>query len=548
MKIKFRKVLLKALGVFMALSGILCLLFYTQLWNAHVNVSIKDEMRFPLTAQQRVEDFDYLYKTLEESFPYFEVKKRQYAYDWLAQKDAFIKKIEQASNDQEFYSVLSEVLMLLQNGHTNVIPPGREFDEYQSLYSGPHPWSQVYGNTRVASSYDYWETIVTEQENTTIPIAFRYIEGNYYASKNLINPERATDEWGIPIGSQLIRVEGEDVDVYIKNLINRRILRYDTSREKFKLNSFAIRTNSETEITIKLTQGEEITKVLKPYRPDNLGEAGRSLPEHLFSTEILDEGKIAYLRLPSLASSYVDKDREGIRAFLEETRFYPALIIDIRGNGGGSTDYWMDNIVPLLTDKRLSSDSYLLFKDSAYIKPFIKQKMFIGYFGLKPLKELSFSNRNPEFYFGGKDGIFEELDYTIEPSDPVGFKGRILLLVDDYVYSSAESFAVFAKATGWATLVGTRTGGDGIGFDPVPVALPNSGLVVRFPADMGLNPDGSINEEVATLPDIYVEPSYNDFMSQIQAKSQTSEKHSIMDSLPYDTILRKAVELAYEKE
>ncbi len=122
----------------------------------------------------------------------------------------------------------------------------------------------------------------------------------------------------------------------------------------------------------------------------------------------------------------------------------------------------------------------------------------------------------------------------VKPNDPVGFNGKIYMLVDDKVYSSAESFAAFAKATGWAQLIGTRTGGDGIGFDPVPVVLPNSGLIIRFPAEMGLNPDGSVNDEVATEPDIYVEKSYGDFIKSLDTKNNSEDS---------DTILKAAIEL-----
>lgn len=51
-----------------------------------------------------------------------------------------------------------------------------------------------------------------------------------------------------------------------------------------------------------------------------------------------------------------------------------------------------------------------------------------------------------------------------------------------------------------------------MGFDPVLVALPNSKLIVRFPCGMGLNPDGSSNEEVGTTPDIYVEQTGADII------------------------------------
>lgn len=95
---------------------------------------------------------------------------------------------------------------------------------------------------------------------------------------------------------------------------------------------------------------------------------------------------------------------------------------------------------------------------------------------------------------------------VVIPQESVGFKGKIYLLVDSSVYSASEGFAAFAKGTGFATVVGGRTGGDGLGMDPLVVALPNSGYVFRFSFEMGLNSDGSCNEEVKTVPDVEVDP------------------------------------------
>ena len=75
-----------------------------------------------------------------------------------------------------------------------------------------------------------------------------------------------------------------------------------------------------------------------------------------------------------------------------------------------------------------------------------------------------------------------------------------------------ESFAAFSKETKWATLVGTTTGGDGIGMTPAVASLPNSGLVFRFPMSMGINSDGTINEETHTKPDIFAEETYGDYL------------------------------------
>ena len=67
----------------------------------------------------------------------------------------------------------------------------------------------------------------------------------------------------------------------------------------------------------------------------------------------------------------------------------------------------------------------------------------------------------------------------------------------------ASPFAVFCQETGFATLVGSPTGGDGIGaLDPVFLQLPNSGILVQFTMMFGLNGDGSSSEETGTTPDI----------------------------------------------
>ncbi|WP_408635287.1 S41 family peptidase [Paenibacillus selenitireducens] len=69
------------------------------------------------------------------------------------------------------------------------------------------------------------------------------------------------------------------------------------------------------------------------------------------------------------------------------------------------------------------------------------------------------------------------------------------LLLDKNVYSSNEMWANFAKQTGWATLVGEKTGGNGIGWEGALAALPNSGFLVRIQLMMGLTEDGFCDDE-----------------------------------------------------
>lgn len=62
--------------------------------------------------------------------------------------------------------------------------------------------------------------------------------------------------------------------------------------------------------------------------------------------------------------------------------------------------------------------------------------------------------------------------------------------------------------------MGQATAGDGGSGNPLPFALPNSGLLVWFPFPMMLNPDGTSNYEVGTVPDILV-PSGEDALQVV---------------------------------
>lgn len=515
-------------------------LFYKIFWNAQVDFVV-NETTFPLSTEQKLEDFKYLFRTLEQNFPYFEVKKRQHGMDWLAREEEFVSMIAGTSSDAEFYEALERILILLQNGHTNIIEPGVVYEDYARIYSGSTPWSQIYNDNRVRRAYDYWDTVIAKSDTLCLPVSFKYIEGEYYAWRNPVEPEGSPEDFGIPSGSRLCDVGSISVDDYVENLVYSRFLRYDRLRGKAKVNTLIIYSDSPVQLGLETPTGDRVDVVVEPGILSNTRSVGTGLPEHLFSTFKNEEDGIAYLKLPSFSTFYVDKDAPGIRTFLEEIKDYKSLIIDIRGNGGGSTQYWEKNIVAPLTDKELTAKCYVLFRDSSYLKPFLKHKMLYHYLKLKDLNSLSIGDYSPEYYFSDGRGRYKEIVYTVGPNNPVGFKGRIFLLVDDAVYSSSESFAMFAKTTGWATLVGTDTGGDGIGFDPIPLVLPNSGLVIRFPGEMGLNPDGAVNEEVSTKPDIYVEQTLEDFLLQIQKQDTGHDLASIMD---YDTMLRKAFELA----
>ncbi|WP_105300370.1 S41 family peptidase [Anaerococcus marasmi] len=225
------------------------------------------------------------------------------------------------------------------------------------------------------------------------------------------------------------------------------------------------------------------------------------------TTDILIKDKLAYIKIKSmLGEQFKGDDREILSDFLRIIKSYPYLIIDIRGNGGGDTRYWQDFLLPRIIDKEYETTVYSFFKNGDLNRKIIKQK------GVKKNVNEFLTNRvfnddvssiTKDFEYYGKSKI------KISPSkDSIKYKGNIYLMVDEGVYSSSETLASFCKETELAKLVGTKTGGDGIGFDPMQVDLPNTGYVLRFANNLGITESGSINEMDQTTPDIIVDSNY----------------------------------------
>ncbi|MBO3443038.1 S41 family peptidase [Clostridium sp. CCUG 7971] len=213
--------------------------------------------------------------------------------------------------------------------------------------------------------------------------------------------------------------------------------------------------------------------------------------------------EVGYIYLPSMASrnGSTDKDLNMIWDYINASRKYKALIIDIRGNLGGSDSYWQ-GIVSRLIKNDTIINGYRVYRNSSKI---VKKYTNVRNIGLKPIEKLPQSiliNAPQEIFNDFSD--FEEASYTIKAKDNLNFEGNIYLLIDDKVYSSSESFSMFCKETNFATLIGKTTGGDGRGLDPILFKLKNSGLIVRMASGMYLNKDGICDEEFKTTPDFKV--------------------------------------------
>lgn len=351
-----------------------------------------------LTASDKEADFNHLYETLANNYPYFGVCQRQTGTNWLANKAEYTARLLKTTTDQDYLSELETILAELHCKHID-LSPTRHWNKFHQVYT------EV---SRYNPSYQHWANTLNQ------------------------SAEKAA-YWNHLIGG------------------------------------------------------------------DNLIPASYTPPTLNYRDSITPDGSIAIMRIASFEVKHLEADFHHIDHFLRNLADTQYLIIDLQGNKGGTTQYWIKTLVNRLIQLPIDFQRNLTIKNGDY------NRQFYPYYcktGVTLQKNTSLPRIPVEFL----DGTYLHINEStmIYPFLPVSFRGSIILLIDGQTSSAADEFAVFCKSTGWATVAGETSAGGGIGGDPALIQLPRSGIIVRYPALTGFNPDGSINAETRTTPNMQI--------------------------------------------
>lgn len=376
------------------------------------------ELPKSLTSKQMIEDFEYLYKTICENYPFLDLIKRRYGIDFVKNYDKYLNEVKQCKNDEEFLFAITNIVDDLKNKHTIVA-------------------DEMYVENTLKHYSNYWDTR---------SMFLEFLSLNTQTVRNRYNLK------GIQVSKE-------------------------NMKKSSRLNSILPFSSSKN---LEITQIDDQTISIK---------VNEMLPEYLWKEDI-----------------------KVLEKFLKKAKDYPKLVIDIRQNGGGSIEYWSKFLLPRLLDKSMKISNYLFFKGGSRSMILLED----GEYDYEKLQNIDLASMKLKHKENLKDFSYYAVeDIEVIPKDSIHYTGDIFLLVDEGVYSAAESLASFAKNTKFATLVGVETGGDGITLGVINDYLPNSGYVFTYTNSLGYSPDGNINEEEHTKPDIYA-PNYKTMIEIIK--------------------------------
>lgn len=329
----------------------------------------------------------------------------------------YLKKAIKTENRYEFFLLMNEFLAHLKNGHTG--------------YS------------------DRW---VLEKYGGSLGFVLIYIDGKWVVFKSDIK--------NLSPGDVVIKINEKDFEEYFqekKKYICASSER--AARTYFTTKSFLF----PQKFTIETEDGK-IIKVKKRKKEKN----------HKVEGKWLFKNKIAYIKIHLFSGNFEKQAIEFVNKFKDAE----AIIIDVRGNGGGSTPSQLVSI--------LQTKPYKFWVEST------------------PLHLASFESRK----WLSKSYIVYE--FSEKKSSDSAYRGKLVILTDRFCFSACEDFLMLMKQNGRAIIVGERTGGST--GQPYMCSF-EDGIGIGIGSVRAHFLDGTLFEGVGIKPDYEVSYSIEDLRS-----------------------------------
>lgn len=398
--------------------------------------------------------------------------------EWDSTYKVLITRVQQTTNDYEYYRLLQKFCALLKDGHTNIYIPNQIGSQLLTRMFGP-----------------YW-------------FGLSLIEG-----KPIVTQTLRTKIKEIPIGSEILSVNDIPASQYLRDSVEP----YISSSTEYVLKAQAVTnmlqglTGAAYSVKMRRPDGTIATFALKHERTTDTSFYPPLKQRDLFELKWY-KNDIAYIALNSFSDEKIDSL---FKAALPELYKARALIVDLRYNGGGSTGIGTEILQYLTNDTVLQHSRYYTRNHLAAFKAWGKY--------LNPADTMN-NEWNKKAWHIYQGDYYYAFDY--EPDTIVLKEKRIVvptaLLISNNTASAAEDFLISADNQQHFIKIGEPSFGST--GQPLPFDLPGGGSA-RVCTKKDTYPDGREFVGVGVQPDIKVVPALKDFLTDTDVVLNTALKY-----------------------
>jgi len=392
----------------------------------------------PLTAEQRVEAFARLWSTVKFNFANFDLVPE---LNWDNVLSEYLPKVMREQSNNEYILLLRECIARLKDGHTDV-------------------------------HYTFGDGLPTACPLLKI----QPVDGKAIVME--IADTNETKASGIKAGDEITHIDGCPVQEVLKKNIYPYISASTPQDRDLKayIGLLCGEVESKVSLTIKTLKGE-VRTVSLTRKSNGLALLPYKAPHTDLEYRDLGNG-LAYVALNSFGSDEIVK---AFKEKLKDINKAKALLIDVRENGGGNSQYG-DEIIACLIDKPVQNTRWKTPQYRAAFRAW----------------------GNDEQWFNG------EID-MLKPKTANPFPGPIVVLIGPETASAAEDFVVPLHAAGRIIIVGQKSAGST--GQPLQFRFLDGKIAGRVCTRRVQYPDGREFVGVGIIPDVEVGPTPADIAS-----------------------------------
>lgn len=424
-----------------------------------------------LDPAERLYGLSLIWKEAAYNFPYFAQLPE---LDWDEAYQGAVPRVLAAESMLQYYRELQRFIALLEDGHTRIELP---------------------------------DSIIRRR-----PFSSPSVELEAVGGRALVRNVATELADSLPIGSEIVEVEGLSVDAYI----GQHVLPYVYASAPHKRRATAIEgshsrgygllvgpAGTDVRLTVRHPPGERVSLTLARDRfrapREWVRDSGRER-EPLLELEWPQPG-IAYLALNSFSDARLV---ERLDSLLPELRRAEGIVVDLRRNGGGN-DVIAAAILSRFTDRPLVGTSWRVRVHDAYYRA-------LGSFGRSRLERAlpagdSALVERALLHFAGDAWRQEEPD-TLRPAfEGERLTAQVAILIGRGTASAAENLLVRLPEGDRFLTVGSPTAAST--GQPLLFRLPGGGMG-QIVTRAVLLPDGNPLVKTGVVPDVSVHQTPQD--------------------------------------
>ena len=501
---------------------LVCMVVYTFRYDfgyfLNEKISYKYELQ-ELTTEQKEEDFEIWYENIISSVPFLEQVKELYGLDFRQRKEYYLDEIRKTQSNVEFYGVMKAISKDIVSFHTDVCFPMYSNLRGLNCYNSDDVLSEFGMKSKMNAWWDeLGNTFEEYKEINWFNVA--YAEGKYVVKEATL-PEKY--QW--MEGYELVAVDGVEADKYLIDNISIYSISYDYNLDKPYRTTYTFndKVGEQVEVVWKSQEGKQITQTMFLDKNIELMASFGYLygEEYNYYTNITEESvtmvrdnenQLEYIKI----NNFSNNQGEELKSYLKTTP-YNKIVIDLSDNHGGNVNYATEYLYPELHQtyaqliygwKVPDTPQNKKMTKSMYLRLLCSPKKQGGYYHYENIVE-----------FAGEQEEEKDVYYIIG-------KGT---------GSAADTYISMIKEQGLGTIIGTNTGGEGLGASFICDTLENSSLIYIYYPSIQTKHKG--NSCTGTTPDIYIEQTVEDYKLKEKCKMEGTALE-YQWRLQYDTALK----------